>query len=302
MRAEVAEIRAQIDSLDSQEGQKLAQLRSQDGEVARAYDWLQSHQGEFEKEVFGPAFLTCSMKNKQYSDLVQSGLQKDDLFCFTAQTSNDHRKLTSHFFNKMNAAVAVRTILSDLSSFHPPLPRDAVKDLGLDGFAMDFIEGPGPVLAMLCSEKKLHLTGVALKDISDQQYQRLYDGEKINSFATGKTYYRITRRREYGPGATSTMTKNIQPARWWTDEPMDLSGKATLEKSMEERQLQIAQAKAEFDEMSNKIATGKEEIGELDQMQTKLEEDKTTLARESAKYKRLPDDIGELGLVVETNE
>lgn len=229
----------------------MAQLRRLDSEVARAYDWLQEHQSEFEKEVFGPAFLNCSMKDKRYSDHVQSGLQRDDLFCFTAQTRNDHRKLTDRLFNKLNAAVPIRTILAELSSFRPPLPRESLKDLAIDGFALDFVEGPSPVLAMLCSEKKLHLTGVALTDISDEQYQRLSEGEKINSFATGKIYHRITRRREYGPGATSTITKNIQPGRWWTDEPVDTTAKAELEQRLKERQHEIAEIRQEFDAIKN---------------------------------------------------
>lgn len=225
----------------------MAQLRRLDPEVGKAYDWLQEHQSEFEKEVFGPAFLNCSMKDKRYSNHVQSGLQKDDLFCFTAQTRNDHRKLTDRLFNKLNAAVPIRTILADLSSFRPPLPREHLSDLGIDGFALDFIEGPSPVLAMLCSEKKLHLTGVALKDINEKQYQQLSDGEKINSFATGKVYHRITRRREYGPGATSTITKNIQQGRWWTDEPVDVAAKAELEQRLKGLQHEIAEIKQEFD-------------------------------------------------------
>lgn len=249
--------------MNSQEGQKLAQLRRLDPEVARAYDWLQEHQSEFEMEVFGPAFLNCSMKDKRYSNHVQSGLQKDDLFCFTAQTRNDHGKLSDRFFNKLNAAVPIRTILADLSSFRPPLPRENLSDLGIDGFALDFVEGPSPVLAMLCSEKKLHLTGVALSDINDDQYQRLSDGEKINSFATGKIYHRITRRREYGPGATSTITKNIQPGRWWTDEPVDSAAKAELEQRLKALQHEIAEIRQEFETTKAEQETVEDQITEI---------------------------------------
>lgn len=207
------------------------------------------------------------MKDKRYSNHVQSGLQRDDLFCFTAQTRNDHRKLTDRLFNKLNAAVPIRTILADISSFRPPLPREDLSELGIDGFALDFVEGPNPVLAMLCSEKKLHLTGVALTDISDEQYQRLSVGEKINSFATGKIYHRITRRREYGPGATSTITKNIQPGRWWTDEPVDTTAKAELEQRLKERQHEIAEIRQEYE-------TIRAEEGEVEQQVNEVKQEK----------------------------
>lgn len=222
--------------MDSQEGQRFQKLAHTDRDAAEAYKWLQEHQGDFEKEVFGPPMLTCSVKDKRYSDHVQSVLQRDDFLCFTTQTKNDHKKLTDQFYNKQKMAVAVRTITADLSSFRSPIAREQLGELGLDGYALQFIEGPSPVLAMLCSEKKIHVTGVALNEVNERQYQKLNDGQVINSFATGKTISRIVRRREYGPGATSTMTKMIQPGKYWTDKPVDGSVKAGLQQQLQERE------------------------------------------------------------------
>lgn len=235
-REERENIQAELQNLGSKEGQRLQQLERADRDAAAAYKWLQDHRNDFEKEVFGPPMLICSVKDKRYSNHVQSSLQRDDFLCFTAQTKNDHRKLTDQFYNKQKLAVAVRTITADLSSFRSPIPREGLRELGLDGYALDFIEGPGPVLAMLCSEKRVHLTGVALNETNEGHYQKLSDGEVINSFATGKTFYRITRRKEYGPGATSIISRTIQPGKWWTDEPVDGSVKAELEKRLQESQ------------------------------------------------------------------
>lgn len=246
---EIKSIEREIQNLDSQEGQRFAQLRRNDPEVARAYEWLQEHQSDFQKEVFGPPMLSCSVKDKRYSNHVQMGLQKDDFFCFIAQTKDDHRKLTDQLFRKMKLAVTIRTILTDLSTFRPPVPRDGLRNLGLDGYAIDFLEGPDPVLAMLCSEKKLHLTGVALKEISDEQYQMINDGEKINSFSTGATYHRTMRRREYGAGATSTMTSTIRPGRFWTDETVDAGAKAECEQRRKECLREKQELKQQFDEI-----------------------------------------------------
>lgn len=249
--AELKAIQRDIDNLDSQEGQRLVQLTRMDPDAANAYRWLQEHRNEFEKEVFGPPMLTCSMKEKRYSNHVQSLLQRDDFLCFTAQTKNDHKKLTDQLYsNRM--AVAVRTITSDLSTFRPPIPRQGLGDLGLDGYALDFIEGPEPVLAMLCSEKKIHLTGVALKEVNEQQYQRINEAEVINSFAAGNTYYRITRRREYGPGATSTFSKTIQRGRYWTDEPLDATAKAELDQRHKECLEIVAELKKQLTEAKAK--------------------------------------------------
>lgn len=244
----------------------MLELRRINPEIAKAYDWLQENKSEFEKEVFGPPMLNCSVKDKRYFDQVQVALQSDDFLCFTAQTRNDHKKLTDHFFKKLSVAAAVRTIMTDLSAFRPSIPQANLKEMGLDGYALDFLEGPAPVLAMLCSEKKIHLTGVALREMSDEQYQAISDDERINSFATGKTYYRITRRREYGPGATSTISKTIQRGRFWSDEPIDAAAKAELEQRRTELQEEVNELREEFKAVTERI----KQLGE----QTKKVEEK----------------------------
>lgn len=264
--AELKSTAREIQNLDSQEGQRLLELRRLSPEIAKAYDWLQENKSEFEKEVFGPPMLSCSVKDKRYFDQVQVALQNDDFLCFTAQTRNDHKKLTDHLFKKLSAAVAVRTIMTDLNAFRSPLSQDDLTSMGLDGYALDFLEGPAPVLAMLCSEKKIHLTGVALKELSDEQFQRISSDEKINSFAAGKTYYRITRRREYGPGATSTVSKTIQRGKFWSDEPVDAAAKAELEQRR-------ADLQEEVNGLLREVKSVQEKINELKAQSTEVQEE-----------------------------
>ncbi|ROW10586.1 hypothetical protein VMCG_01897 [Cytospora schulzeri] len=281
----------ELDTLNSQAGQRYLQLRKVDTDVATAWEWLQDNGPKFEKPVFGPAMLTCSIKDKRYSDQVQSLLQKDDFLCFTAQTRNDHKTLTDQFYRNMKLAVTVRTVTADLSAFPSPIPRERLQGLGLDGYALDFIDGPSPVLAMLCSEKRVHLTGVALKDISDEHYQRLFDGEKINSFACGTSMYRITRRKEYGPGATSTMSRTIRTGQFWKDEPLDTSAKTELEQRLHEREGEFLQLKKQHHELSAKEEALGEKVTEIEEEVRRLESEKSTLQREYNQWKYLPDKI-----------
>ncbi|KUI74467.1 Structural maintenance of chromosomes protein 5 [Cytospora mali] len=281
----------ELGNLTSQEGQRFLQLRNVDTDVASAWKWLQDNESKFEKPVFGPAMLTCSMKDKRYSDQVQSLLQRDDLLCFTAQTRNDHKKLTDRFFRDMKLAVTVRTVTANLSSFRSPIPQEQLHSMGFDGYALDFLEGPDPVLAMLCSEKRIHLTGVALNDVSDEQYQKINDGQVINSFACGNSMYRITRRKEYGPGATSTMSRTIQPGRFWKDEPLDTAAKSELEQRIQEYDRDYVEMKQQNDEISTKRKALNEKVGEIQEELTRLESEKATLQREYNQWKFLPDKI-----------
>lgn len=287
-------IQRELENLNSQEGQRLVQLRRAEPEVASAWEWLQENGDQFEKQVFGPPMLTCSMKDKRYSNHVQSLLQRDDFLCFTAQTRNDHKKLTDQFFTKMKLAVTVRTITADLSSFRSPVPQESLAAMGLDGYALGFVEGPEPVLAMLCSEKKLHLTGVALSDISEEQYQKINDDEVFNSFATGNTMYRITRRREYGPGATSTMSRTIRPGTYWTDGPLDMAAKNELEQRLHHCATEFEEMRTTNEEFKAKSAALKDKEKEIQEAVKQLEEEKNTLQREFNQWKALPDKIAVL--------
>ncbi|KAL1872334.1 Structural maintenance of chromosomes protein 5 [Diaporthe australafricana] len=294
-------IQQELENLNSQEGQRFLQLRRTEPEVATAWEWLQQNGDKFEKQVFGPPMLTCSIKDKRYSNHVQSLLQRDDFLCFTTQTRNDHKLLTDQFFTTMKIAVTVRTVTADLASFRSPVSQENLGAMGLDGYALDFVEGPEPVLAMLCSEKKLHLTGVALKDISEEQYQRINDDEVINSFATGNTMYRITRRREYGPGATSTMSRSIRPGTYWTDEPLDMAAKNELEQRLQECERDFAEMKKRNDDFKAKAAALKEKIDEVKEAVKRLEDEKSTLQREFNQWKALPDKIGVLKSSLQTS-
>ncbi|KAK7743944.1 Structural maintenance of chromosomes protein 5 [Cytospora paraplurivora] len=290
---EMEATRAELSNLESQEGQRFNQLRRVDSDVAKAWEWLQENASKFEKPVFGPAMLTCSVKDKRYSNHVQSLLQKDDFLCFTAQTRNDHKILTDTFFRELKLAVSIRTVTADLTSFRSrvPVARGNLQGMGLDGYALDFIEGPDPVLAMLCSEKRIHLTGVALKDVSEEQYQRLYDGGAINSFATGSTMYRITRRNEYGPGATSTMSRTIQIGQYWKDEPLDTAAKTELEQRLKECQKEFAELRQQNEELQQRETALAEKVNEMKETVARMEADKNTLQREHNQWKHIPDKI-----------
>lgn len=235
---ELARLQTSMQELDSQQGQLLNQLRRIDRDVAAGWEWLKDNQDGFEKEVFGPPMLTCSVKDKRYTDLVQSMLQAGDFLCFTAQTKEDHKRLSNQFYGKMGLSVTIRSCLTSYNSFRPPLPREELLRLGFDGYVSDYLDGPEPVLAMLCSEKKLHGSAVSLRDINDEQFEQIQRAERLMQFAAGRQFYRITRRREYGPGAVSTRVTQIGKGRFWTDQPVDGAERTELLQKVDELKTQ----------------------------------------------------------------
>lgn len=245
-----------ISALNSQEGQQLSLLRRRSQDAARGWEWLQNNRRRFKNEVFGPAMLSCKVKDVRYSNHVQALLGADDFLCFTAQTREDHVELSKAFYSEQNLSATIRTCTRTANSFRPPIPSHEAVQFGLDGFAIDFVDGPDTVLAMLCSEKRLHACGVSLSDTSDDQFNALL-ARDVTNWAAGSRTYRVNRRREYGPEHTSTVTRHIGDGRFWTDQPVDPAEKAELQMKL-----------GAFSQRKNELL---EELGELKEKGRALE-------------------------------
>ncbi len=186
--------------------------------------------------------LSCSVKDLNYSDDVQAVLSRDDFLCFTTQNREDHRKLSDQFYRVMGLSVTIRRFTEPLSSFRPPMSPEQLLASGLQGFALEYLEGPATVVARLCSERQIHQAALSTKKITNEQHEELVNRDKIRCWTAGKVLYRVRRRREYGPEAVTTSGRNISPGQYWTDQPVDAAEKAELRKKLDE-------AQAEYEDM-----------------------------------------------------
>ncbi|KAH8171842.1 AAA domain-containing protein [Sarocladium implicatum] len=287
-KRELGKLQDDIDAFDTKQGQQMNLMRRQLPDVATSWDWIQEHQSEFEREIFGPPMISCSVKDERYSDLVQALLQRDDFTCFTVQTRNDWEKLSDQLYRQMGLSVTIRTCSNPLSMYRPPLDAAAARDLGFDGFAIDFVEGPDPVLAMLCAEKKLHMSGVSLRDHNDAEYERITASGRVNSWAAGDQSYMIRRRAELGPQATLAVTKSIQRGQYWTSQPVDTSEKAEMQQRLVELKGEFADLKEQYKGATSRVAALSEQMEEIKNVIARLRTEKDALQKESQKWQGLP--------------
>ena len=254
-----------LENLESQAGQQQSKLSKVSPDTARAWDWIQKHQDEFEKPIFGPPLVECSVKDLRYLDTLESLFQNTDYTAITVQTRNDFKKLQNQVYQQLQLSqVNIRTMTGGLENFRSPVSDDELRSYGLSGWALNFIAGPEPVLAMLCSEgPRLHQTGVSLRDVSNDQYQALRES-RINNWATSKASYQVVRRREYGPEAVSTRVRDIKPAQAWTNQPVDMSAKRELQENIEGWQAEVDSYKRQIDEHKQEVAQLREKKGGID--------------------------------------
>jgi hypothetical protein len=219
--------------------------------------WLLDNKDKFEKEVFGPPIVTCSVTDPKYANAVESLLQKTDFTAFTVQNRNDFRTMQRVAIKEMGLHdITIKTSSAPLSAMRSPIADGELRRLGFDGWAKDFVTGPEPIIASLCSENRLHQTPVSLQDIPDETYNELENAEAspISSWVSGKHSYQITRRREYN--AKSTRVRQVRPAQAWTSQPVDASLK-------QQHREAILSYNREISEIQEELNSEKEKANEI---------------------------------------
>ncbi len=218
----------------------------------------------FEHPVYGPPILECSVENLRYVDLIESLFQQNDFLTFTTQSKNDFKKLGEQLYGVMKLAeINIRTSTASLDQFRPPVSDAERERYGLEGWALDFIKGPEPVLAMLCGECRLHQTGITMRDVTERQFDALKDSP-ISSWVSSRASYQITRRREYGPGATSTRVRDLRRGRVWTDQPVDMGTKRELQMNIDQWTDEARELKRLADEANDKLSRLRDEAASIE--------------------------------------
>lgn len=254
VQIEKRKVEDDIRALDSQRGQQISFLRRIAPDVARGWAWLEENKDQFSKEIFGPPMATCSIKDQHYSNLVQSLLQNDDFLCFTTQSVQDHKKLSNQFYEAMGLSVTIRTCTTPFSSFRSPFSSDQLASMGFEGTAIDYVEGPDPVLAMLCTERRLHLAPVSTQHPRQDQYDTVVSNEHIMTWASKDQVYRVNRRREYGAHAVSTSVRDVRQGRYWKEAQADLSEKTELQQKLDQWNSELRDLQEEMRGLKEKQA------------------------------------------------
>lgn len=223
----------ELSILQSQAGQQNKKLLRISSDTHKAWEWVKKNQHIFEKQVFGPPVVECSITDPRYTDMIETLFQKTQFLTFTTQTNGDFKTLQKHAHDELHLSeINIKVMNGGMDLFTPPVGKEELKQYGFQSWASEYIAGPEPVLAMLSSDIKLHRTAVSLQDTTSQQFERLQNSP-IDSWLTSKSSYNIIRRREYGPSAVSTRVRDVKRATVWNDQPVDLTAKRELQENIE---------------------------------------------------------------------
>ena len=291
--AERTALKGEMTELQSASGQVTAKLKSVSDDSAKAYSWLMKNTGRFKEKIYGPPLVECQVKDQRYAAALESVMGRNDLLSFTATNRDDWKLFLDICQNQLRLKdITVKVTARSLSSWQPPIPKEELRNYGLEDFAIDFISGPDPVLAMLCDGVRLHRTGVSLEDISDAQFERLKESP-VSHFVTASNSYRINRRREYGPSAVSTMVTQIKPARNFTaGNAVDTDAYRQLNERLKDIERDLAALEDEAEPIKEQLAELKRKHDFHTSEKQRISEEKSEHQRAYNTWKDLPRKLG----------
>ncbi|KAJ5825307.1 hypothetical protein N7474_002445 [Penicillium riverlandense] len=293
LQGNIKEAQRQLKNLDSVSGRQEAKLEKLSSDSYKAYQWILRNQDKFEKEVFGPPLVTCSVKDPKYADALESLFQRADFTVFTVQCRQDFRTLQQALTRDLELHdFSIKTCSMELSSFSSPFSDDELRQLGFDGWAKDYLSGPEPVLALFCSENRMHQTPISLRDISDEDFARLETGS-LSSWVAGKRNYQVTRRREYGPDATSTRVRQIKPAQAWTSQPVDDSVRRGHQQNINMWNSELQEAKDTLESEKAAVAEVKASYEQNEREKKEIEAEKAEKQTAHTQHRAIPEKINQ---------
>jgi structural maintenance of chromosomes protein 5 len=262
LKAQATQVQSEISQLDTRSGQQTQKLRQISTDSHKAWSIIKDMKDKFEHEIFGPPIVSCSLKNPEVAAAVETVLQRTDVMAFTVQSEKDSRTLQNLLYKQHKLAdISIRTILTKVSQFKAPVEDVALKNYGFDGWLLDAVEGPEPVLAMLCDSSRLHKVAYSAK--GDQfDFERVKQSP-LDSFIVKDQFYSINRRPEYGPDAVSTQLRQAKPKGFWTDAGSNISGETELRQQLRAIQEKMAALKADIEQFRSEKKSLEEKVQEF---------------------------------------
>lgn len=253
---ESARLKAQQEQLNTQSGQQASLLQRLSSETARAWKWIQDnkHTLNLRGQVLGPPILECSIPDARYAQALEGQLRRGDVLAITCTDSEDQKLLSTRLLSKpANGGqglhdVHLRTSPKPLDAYRPPVAAADLVRYGFQGYMLEYIQGPAPVLAMLCDNNRLHQIAYAPTPISDEQHAAV-SNSPIRSWVSGTDTYRIVTRREYNASSTSVI--KLRPAQWFTGQPANTEELRALEVRM----TQLVREKEELQDNHKSVTT-----------------------------------------------
>ncbi|KAF2796892.1 structural maintenance of chromosomes protein-like protein 5 [Melanomma pulvis-pyrius CBS 109.77] len=293
LKRSIANKKGDREQLDTRTGQQAILLARLSSDAAAGWKWIEDHRASLplKGHIHGPPILTCSVTDPRMADAVESQLKLFDMTAITCENAEDAQFISNKLLGDLSLhQVSIRTSPQPLAFYRSPATRDELSSYGLEGWLVDYLQGPEPVLAMLCENAQIHRAAFTSKSLSNQEHQDL-ERSTIATWIAGQERYQITRRREYG--ATSTRVTNIKKARMFIDQPVDGEEKRRLDNAVTEMERDLEEVRNGFQVLRDEKQGLKAEHERVKAEMKEIQEYQEKRRKAISVWKALPGKIAE---------
>ncbi|CAA2952068.1 structural maintenance of chromosomes 5 [Olea europaea subsp. europaea] len=190
--------------MENATNKRLQALRNSGAEkIFEAYQWVQEHRNEFNKEVYGPVLLEVNVSNRFHADCLEGHVAHYIWKAFITQDSDDRDFL---FKNLRSYDVPVINHVGDEGQHRNPFQTtEEMLKLGISSRLDQVFEAPHAVKDVLTSQFGLEHSYIGSKETDQKADQVL--GLRIMDVWTPENHYRWSRSR-YG-GHVSASVESV---------------------------------------------------------------------------------------------
>ncbi|WWC70626.1 uncharacterized protein I206_104577 [Kwoniella pini CBS 10737] len=166
--------------LENIEAQKENAARDLDPSIGWLLDWLQQNGHMLESTVHKPPMISVSVPDKNYAWQVEQCTTLAQRKTFICTSQSDFDKLLSFSGTatypprmlsngrraeggKVSLSLAFEEVNERTVNPDRPCSSEKLRQLGMDGFAIDYVEAEPAVIAYLCNKARLHSTALTQK-------------------------------------------------------------------------------------------------------------------------------------------
>ncbi|WAR53560.1 hypothetical protein PtB15_3B68 [Puccinia triticina] len=197
LHAQQSAIQRDITKLESVSGRKEEDLNRHGPNIYKALLIMRTMKAEdrFRGKVFEPVRLEVSPKHPSFDRAVEACLPRDLLNTFIFTDPHDYELMAERCNDqeKLRVNLACMSPGDCLSNYQHPIPVETLKQMGLDDYVINLINGPDEVLAHICNQSRLHMVPIAHNPRTQLDETRFHDRNfPIKRWIQGTTLFNIS--------------------------------------------------------------------------------------------------------------
>ncbi|PPQ85444.1 hypothetical protein CVT26_014762, partial [Gymnopilus dilepis] len=255
---------AELAREQSADTQKLNRMEKWDVATFRAIQWVRAHKHLFRMEVFETPFMRVTVKDQRYVGAVEAcfGAAQMKVCCFAfleavegcrafvCQCAEDADTLNKHINDDrvlgQDMRITVWYRAQNPNHLLPePMDREEMRQLGFDGYALDYLEFPEGMRWFLTHNVNLHRTAISLRGVdiarATEMVGRPKDRHPGGAAFVSRDTMNVVSRSRYGMKALTNMTRDVGQPRNLTVPTIDPERKARIDQEIQEARMKIEQ-------------------------------------------------------------